>query len=95
MIAGDFLGPGQYSMPSTLDRKKAFSFGLKVNRKVKNEGPSPNSYQSDRVDFAHKPAYSFGSRYEPKSRSDTPGIFANILFTATSANDLVTIPNTG
>lgn len=80
LLGRDFVGPGQYSMPSTLDRQKAFSFGLKVNKKVKSDGPSPNSYRTDTVDFAQKPSYSFGSRFEQKSRSVTPGMYRHHQF---------------
>lgn len=66
------LGPGQYSVPSTLDRNKAFSFGVKVDKVLKNDVPSPCSYRTEQVNVA--PAYSFGSRYEQKIRSDTPGM---------------------
>lgn len=74
------LGPGQYKVPSSLDRNKAFSFGIKVDRKIKNEVPSPNSYKTENVNQAYTPAFTFGSRNEQKVRNDTPGIkFQGIL----------------
>lgn len=60
-------------MPSTLDRNKAYSFGVKVHKKIINNVPSPNSYQTEKVDVTYGPSYSFGSRFEQKIRSDTPG----------------------
>lgn len=66
-------GPGQYTLPNTLDRNKAFSFGIKVNKKIKNDVPPPNFYKTENLNLKFTPSYTFGSRYEQKVRSDTPG----------------------
>lgn len=68
-----YPGPGQYTLPNTLDRNKAFSFGIKVNKKIKNDVPPPNFYKTEKANLTFTPSYTFGSRYEQKVRNDTPG----------------------
>lgn len=68
------VGPGAYATPeSSIDRNKAFSFGVKVEKKQRSDTPAPNQYQSiEKYKLENQKAFSFGLRPERKLRSDAP-----------------------
>lgn len=72
------VAPGAYQPEKSsllLDRKPAFTFGLKTIVEKPNNTPAPGAYEPEKSKLDNTPSYSFGIRPNLDKPNTNPGKF--------------------
>lgn len=66
-----YSGPGSYHSTVRFDSSPSYSFGVRVEKKITNDVPSPNAYAVRA--FQRSPAFSISSRHNLERPNQNPG----------------------